>query len=220
MGAAAVAGRPGGRLRGRRHGRVHRRRRAAGLQRRRLLVHGDEHAAAGRASGHRSGHRARSGRMAVPRRRRRGAAAHAGRGDARRPRRRGAALCRGPRARLPAVDRQVGGARLPAGRRRARRYRRRSGRRDHAVLRSDDRQGDRARRRRASRRSTGWPTRSKARVVVGPRSNLGFLAALCRAPAFRAGEFDTGFIDAHLAELGAAPQPLDLGAVARGARRC
>src|SRR5689334_4265822 len=53
--------------------------------------------------------------------------------------------------------------------------------------------------------------------VVGPRSNIGFLAALCRAPAFRAGEFDTGFIDAHLAELGAAPQPLDLGAVARGA---
>ncbi len=53
--------------------------------------------------------------------------------------------------------------------------------------------------------------------VVGPRSNIGFLAVLCRAPAFRAGEFDTGFIDAHLADLGAAPQPLDLGAVARGA---
>ena len=59
---------------GRRHGRVHRRRReraAAG----RLLVHGDEHAAAGRASGDRGDHRARSGRMAVPRRRRREAAA-------------------------------------------------------------------------------------------------------------------------------------------------
>jgi 3-methylcrotonyl-CoA carboxylase alpha subunit len=53
-------------------------------------------------------------------------------------------------------------------------------------------------------------------AVVGPRSNLDFLVALCRAPGFRAGDFDTGFIDAHLAELGAVPQPVDLGAVARG----
>ena len=70
MGAGGGQGREGGRLCRRRHRRVHRRRRrraAAG----RLLVHGDEHAAAGRASGDRGGHRARSGRMAVPRRRRR-----------------------------------------------------------------------------------------------------------------------------------------------------
>jgi 3-methylcrotonyl-CoA carboxylase alpha subunit len=55
-------------------------------------------------------------------------------------------------------------------------------------------------------------------VVIGPRSNAGFLAALCRAADFRAGEFDTGFIDAHLAELGAGPQGLDLAATARGAQ--
>jgi 3-methylcrotonyl-CoA carboxylase alpha subunit len=55
-------------------------------------------------------------------------------------------------------------------------------------------------------------------VVIGPRSNAGFLAALARAPGFRKGAFDTGFIDAHLAELGAVPQPLDKAAVALGAR--
>jgi 3-methylcrotonyl-CoA carboxylase alpha subunit len=55
-------------------------------------------------------------------------------------------------------------------------------------------------------------------VVVGPRSNAGFLAALARAPGFRAGDFDTSFIDAHLAELGAVPQGLDKAAVAAAAR--
>ena len=48
------------RLRRRRHGRVHR-----SMPRRRLLLHGDEHAAAGRASGHRDDHRPRPGRMAA-----------------------------------------------------------------------------------------------------------------------------------------------------------
>jgi 3-methylcrotonyl-CoA carboxylase alpha subunit len=51
-------------------------------------------------------------------------------------------------------------------------------------------------------------------IVVGPRSNAGFLAALCRAPAFRRGDFDTGFIDRHLAELGAVAAGLDRAAVA------
>jgi 3-methylcrotonyl-CoA carboxylase alpha subunit len=55
-------------------------------------------------------------------------------------------------------------------------------------------------------------------LVVGPRSNAGFLAALTRAPGFRAGDFDTGFIDANLAELGATPQGLDKAAVAQAAR--
>jgi 3-methylcrotonyl-CoA carboxylase alpha subunit len=54
-------------------------------------------------------------------------------------------------------------------------------------------------------------------VVVGPRSNVGFLAHLCRAPAFRKGEFDTGFIDQNLPGLGAVPQEIDRAAVARGA---
>ena len=56
-------------------------------------------------------------------------------------------------------------------------------------------------------------------IVVGPRSNAGFLAALCRAPAFRQGDFDTGFIDRHLGELGAVPQGLDRAAAALGAKK-
>ncbi len=55
-------------------------------------------------------------------------------------------------------------------------------------------------------------------IAVGPRSNLAFLAALARAPAFREGNFDTGFIDRHLEALGAARQPLDKAAVARAAQ--
>ena len=57
-----------------------------------------------------------------------------------------------------------------------------------------------------------------ATVILGPRSNIGFLAKLCRAPAFRKGHFDTGFIDQNLPHLGAAPQELDCAAVARGAQ--
>jgi 3-methylcrotonyl-CoA carboxylase alpha subunit len=56
-------------------------------------------------------------------------------------------------------------------------------------------------------------------VVVGPRSNAGFLAALCRADGFRKGDFDTGFIDRNLAALGATPQGLDRAAVAAGAQK-
>ncbi|MGC1466285.1 MAG: biotin/lipoyl-containing protein, partial [Pseudolabrys sp.] len=56
-------------------------------------------------------------------------------------------------------------------------------------------------------------------VVAGPRSNAGFLAALCRAKEFRKAEFDTGFIERHLAALGAVPQPPDLAAAARGVER-
>ncbi len=56
-------------------------------------------------------------------------------------------------------------------------------------------------------------------IVVGPRSNAGFLAALCRAEGFRKGDFDTGFIDRHLAELGAAPGEFDRAAAALGAQK-
>jgi len=38
-------------------------------------------------------------------------------------------------------------------------------------------------------------------VVVGPRVNTPLLKALAEHPEFRAGRFDTGFIDRHLAEL-------------------
>ncbi len=55
-------------------------------------------------------------------------------------------------------------------------------------------------------------------IVIGPRSNAGFLAALCRAPAFRSGAFDTGFIDNNLVALCAVPQDLDRAAAALGAQ--
>ncbi|HRK25583.1 MAG TPA: carbamoyl-phosphate synthase subunit L, partial [Beijerinckiaceae bacterium] len=54
-------------------------------------------------------------------------------------------------------------------------------------------------------------------LVAGPRTNVRFLKALCEAPGFRAGDFDTGFIDRNLDGLGAVVQPLDLDAVAAGA---
>jgi 3-methylcrotonyl-CoA carboxylase alpha subunit len=41
-------------------------------------------------------------------------------------------------------------------------------------------------------------------VVIGPRVNTPFLRALVTHPRFREAKFDTGFIDAHLAELIAA----------------
>jgi 3-methylcrotonyl-CoA carboxylase alpha subunit len=56
-------------------------------------------------------------------------------------------------------------------------------------------------------------------IAVGPRTNLGFLVALARAPAFRGGDFDTDFIDAHLVELGAVPQALDRAGVALAAQK-
>ena len=55
-------------------------------------------------------------------------------------------------------------------------------------------------------------------VVIGPRSNAGFLAALCRADGFRGGDFDTSFIERNLASLKAEPQGLDPAAVAAGVR--
>ena len=127
-----------GGLRRRRHGGVHRRGR-------RLLLHGDEHPAAGRAPGDGDGHRPRPGGMAAARRG--GRAAAAGRGPPRppRPRHRGAGLRRGPGAGLPARGRHAlppapaaGGA-GPG----ARGHRGRAGRPDHPELRPDDRQADR-----------------------------------------------------------------------------
>jgi len=58
-----------------------------------------------------------------------------------------------------------------------------------------------------------------ATVMAGPRTNLSFLAALCRAPDFAAGHFDTGFIDRNLEKLGAVPQEIDRAAAALGAAR-
>ena len=58
-----------------------------------------------------------------------------------------------------------------------------------------------------------------ATAIAGPRTNTAFLRALCDAPEFRAGGFDTGFIERNLAALGAGPQPPDTAAIAHGAQR-
>jgi 3-methylcrotonyl-CoA carboxylase alpha subunit len=54
--------------------------------------------------------------------------------------------------------------------------------------------------------------------VIGPRTNAPFLAALLRARGFRAGKFDTGFIESNLATLVPAREP-DLAAAAAGLTR-
>jgi 3-methylcrotonyl-CoA carboxylase alpha subunit len=56
-------------------------------------------------------------------------------------------------------------------------------------------------------------------VIGGPRTNLAFLAALCRAPEFRSGRIDTGFVDRNLAVLGAVPHEPDYAAAALGVAR-
>jgi 3-methylcrotonyl-CoA carboxylase alpha subunit len=53
--------------------------------------------------------------------------------------------------------------------------------------------------------------------VAGPRSNLALLSALCRSPEFRAGQFDTGFIDRNIAKFGGGTR--DPAAAASGAAR-
>ena len=68
----------------------------------RVLLHGDEHPAAGRAPGHRAGHRPRPRRAAAAGRGGGAAFPRAGRHRPHRPRHRGARLRRGPGARLPA----------------------------------------------------------------------------------------------------------------------
>ncbi len=53
-------------------------------------------------------------------------------------------------------------------------------------------------------------------VALGPKTNIAFLRALISAPEFQAGLHDTGFIDAHLEQLGATPQPPDACAALAG----
>jgi 3-methylcrotonyl-CoA carboxylase alpha subunit len=52
-------------------------------------------------------------------------------------------------------------------------------------------------------------------VIAGPRSNTAFLKNLVSHPDFRAGRFDTGFIDRHLAELTKIDPNEEAGAIAR-----
>ena len=53
-------------------------------------------------------------------------------------------------------------------------------------------------------------------LVAGPRSNAAFLEKLLRAEKFRAGQFDTGFIEQNLEALGAVARAPDNAAAARG----
>jgi 3-methylcrotonyl-CoA carboxylase alpha subunit len=54
-------------------------------------------------------------------------------------------------------------------------------------------------------------------LVAGPKTNVAFLKKLCEARDFRAGRFDTGFIDRNLEALGAVALPPDPSVVAQGA---
>ncbi len=54
-------------------------------------------------------------------------------------------------------------------------------------------------------------------IVAGPKTNARFLRALADAEGFRAGQFDTGFIDRHLEGLGAVARPADPAAIAAAA---
>ena len=56
-------------------------------------------------------------------------------------------------------------------------------------------------------------------VVAGPRSNIAFLLKLCRDAHFRAGNFDTGFIDRSLPDLIKSDRDYDAAAVAAGVER-
>ena len=53
-------------------------------------------------------------------------------------------------------------------------------------------------------------------IVAGPKTNTAFLHALVQADDFRAGTFDTGFIDRNIDALGAVKQPDDPVAVQAG----
>ena len=184
--------------------------------RRRLLLHGDEHAPAGRASGDRDDHRPRSGRMAVARRRRRGAAARAGRDRERTatPSRRASMPRIPPRASCPRPARSRAG-----------------GSREGEGIRVDTgfRQGDTVSPYydpllaklivAAPDRATALDRLGRALAdfaIGGVVTNIAFLKALVDHPDVRAGTIDTGLIERELAVLTALPplSGLDLAAAA------
>jgi 3-methylcrotonyl-CoA carboxylase alpha subunit len=55
-----------------------------------------------------------------------------------------------------------------------------------------------------------------ATTITGPKTNLAFLKALADHPDFRAGRFDTGFIDQRLEALGATRRPPSDAMIAAG----
>ena len=67
----------------------------------------------------------------------------------------------------------------------------------------------------ATRRWTRLADALGETLVAGPKTNVAFLKKLCDAEGFRAGQFDTGFIDRNIDALGAVPQPLDVAGPSR-----
>jgi 3-methylcrotonyl-CoA carboxylase alpha subunit len=55
-----------------------------------------------------------------------------------------------------------------------------------------------------------------ATLVVGPHTNIAFLAALVRAPELRAGALETDFVERNLGRLVSPPGEIDRAAAARG----
>ena len=152
-------------------------------RRRRVLLHGDEHAHPGRAHGHRGGDGARSRARAGSRRRGRAAVARAGGRRASRARDRVPDQRRGRREGVSAragADHRVsraGGAGSP------RRLGDRGGRRDQRALRPDDREADRPRRRSRAARSPACCARSPS---SGSRARRRSSASTARSSSIRA----------------------------------
>ena len=169
--------------------------------------------------GHRSGRRRRSGARAAARRLRRAAAVAAGRArrsaatrsrPASTPRIRRAASCRRPARCCSTASRAA---------RRPRRLRRRRRRRGLGALRSDARQGDRVRPKRATRRSRGWPRALRAFPILGVRTNIPFLLRILEHPRVPRPAMSTpGFSTRDGAARSPKRLPGDAGRRSRGGR--
>ncbi len=113
------------------------------------------------------------------------------------PRDRSAPLCRGCLCGLPAADRPHRRVAACVRPRRADRPRHEGRARDLALLRSDDRQGDRPWR--DPRGSVPASHQGAARhVVLGPTTNRHFLIRLLEHPEFAAGKATTAFLTRHV----------------------
>ena len=183
-----------------------------------LLLHGDEHAAAGRAPGDRSDHRPRPGRVAAARGLGRAAAAAAARTAHPRPRDRSAHLRREPRRAIPARDRPA--RRVPHARRRGE-LRAWPVRVDAGV-----REGDTispfydpmiaklivwgADRAQALARLDAALAQTH---IVGLHTNVAFLRRVAASASFANADLDTALIERERAVLfNAAPLPLEVAA--------
>ena len=123
-----------------------------------------------------------------------------------------------PEPRLPALDRPASSSLRTARRASGSTAGVEAGGEVTPLLRSDDRQADRACAdpRRGARRAR--PRAAHAVEVWPVKTNPGFLARCCRARVRRRAQFDTGFIDGRLTSLGATPHPPDAPAVLAAAR--